>query len=67
MPPEFQNCSCKTEGKKQIHIHLVTTDEGGQKNRNGKTTAVLFYHVFYYNSVFKCTPIAVSSVIDPRS
>jgi hypothetical protein len=33
--------------KKQICICLVTAYQGGQKNRNGKTTAVLFYHVFY--------------------
>jgi hypothetical protein len=28
--------------KKQICIRLVTADQGGQKNRNGKTTAVVF-------------------------
>jgi hypothetical protein len=33
--------------KKQICSRLVTADQGGQKNRNGKTTMVLFYHVFY--------------------
>ena len=33
--------------KKQICIRLVTTDQSGQKNRNGKTIVVLFYHVFY--------------------
>jgi hypothetical protein len=44
-PPNFQNYSRKN--KKQIRSCLVTADQGGQKNRNGKTTAVLFYHVFY--------------------
>jgi hypothetical protein len=34
--------------KKQIRGRLVTADQGGQKNRNGKTTTVLFYHVFYW-------------------
>jgi hypothetical protein len=33
--------------KKQICSRLVTANQGGQKNRNGRTTAVLFYHVFY--------------------
>ena len=33
--------------KKQICSRLVTADQGGQKNRIGKTIAVLFYHVFY--------------------
>jgi hypothetical protein len=33
--------------KKQICSRLVTADQGGQKNRNGKTIAVLFCHVFY--------------------
>jgi len=32
--------------KKQICSRLVTADHGGQKNCNGKMTAVLFYHVF---------------------
>jgi hypothetical protein len=27
---------------------LVAADKGGQKKRNGKTTTVLFYHVFYW-------------------
>ena len=35
--PNKQICSC-----------LVTTDQGGQKKPNGKTTAVVFYHVFYW-------------------
>ena len=25
----------------------MTADQGGQKNRNAKTVAILFYHVFY--------------------
>jgi hypothetical protein len=33
--------------KKQICSHLTTANEGGQKNRNGKTTVVLFRNVFY--------------------
>jgi hypothetical protein len=33
--------------QKKNCIRLVTADQGGQKNRNGKTAAVLFYHVFY--------------------
>jgi hypothetical protein len=33
--------------KKQICNLLVTADQGGQKNRNGKMIAVLFYHDFY--------------------
>jgi hypothetical protein len=31
----------------KICSRLVTADQGGQKNRNGKTSAVLFYHVFF--------------------
>jgi hypothetical protein len=45
MPLEFQNFSRKT--KKQICIRLATAYQGGQKNRNGKTSAVLFHHVSY--------------------
>jgi hypothetical protein len=33
--------------KKQIYNFLVIADQGGQKNRNGKTTAVLCYHLYY--------------------
>jgi hypothetical protein len=33
--------------KKQICSWLRTTDQGGQKNRNGKMIAVLFRNVFY--------------------
>jgi hypothetical protein len=33
--------------KKQICNRLVIAHQGGQKNRNGKVIAVLFYHVFY--------------------
>jgi hypothetical protein len=33
--------------KKQIRICLLTADQGGQKNRNEKTSVALFYHVFY--------------------
>jgi len=32
--------------KEQIFIRLVTAYQVGQKNRNGKSIAVLFYHVF---------------------
>jgi hypothetical protein len=32
--------------KKQICIRLMIAHQGGQKNRNGKTIAVLFYHIF---------------------
>jgi hypothetical protein len=34
----------------------VTADRGGQKNRNGKTIAVLFYHGFYKVIVESVTP-----------
>jgi hypothetical protein len=33
--------------RKQICSLLVTADQSGQKNRNGKMIAVLFYHDFY--------------------
>ena len=33
--------------KKQICNRKLTVDQGGQKNRNGKMTAVPFYHAFY--------------------
>ena len=33
--------------EKQICSCLATVEHGGQKNRNGKTTAVLFLHIFY--------------------
>jgi hypothetical protein len=33
--------------KKQICSRLMIADQGGQKNRNGKMTTVIFYHVFY--------------------
>ena len=33
--------------KRKICNHLVTADQGGLKNRNGKMTAVLFDNVFY--------------------
>ena len=33
--------------KKQFCNHVVTTDQGGQKNCNWKTVVVLFYHVFH--------------------
>jgi hypothetical protein len=36
------------KSKKQRCSRLVTAYQGGQKNRNGKTIAVLFYHVFHY-------------------
>ena len=32
--------------KKQICSRLTSAYHGGQKNRNGQTTAILFYHVF---------------------
>jgi hypothetical protein len=33
--------------KKQICNFLVIAHQGGQKNRSGKTTTVLFYHLYY--------------------
>jgi hypothetical protein len=33
--------------KEKICSRLATADQGGQKNRNGKMTAVLFRNVFY--------------------
>jgi hypothetical protein len=33
--------------KKQFCIRLVIAYHGGQKNRNGKTIEVFFYHVFH--------------------
>jgi hypothetical protein len=33
--------------KRKICSHLVTAVQGGQKNHNGKTIAVLFRNVFY--------------------
>ena len=35
--------------KKSVCSHLATLDQGGQKNRNGKTIVVLLCIVFYYN------------------
>jgi hypothetical protein len=35
------------KSKKQICRRLVIADQGGKKNRNGKMTTVLFYHVSY--------------------
>ena len=35
------------KSKKQICNHLATTVQIGQKNRNGKTTSVIFCNVFY--------------------
>jgi hypothetical protein len=35
-----------TKQKRKICSHLVTADQGGQKNRNRKTTAVPFLHYF---------------------
>jgi hypothetical protein len=32
---------------KQIYGRLTTAGQGGQKNHNGETTAVLFRNVFY--------------------
>jgi hypothetical protein len=43
---KFLKCQLVNQ-KKQISNHLLTADHGGQKNHNGKTIAVLFYHVFY--------------------
>ena len=51
----FQRCiTCPKHFKiavikpnKQICSRLLTADQGGQKNRNGTMTAILFYHVFY--------------------
>ena len=34
------------KSKIQIYSHLTTVDQGGQKNRNGKTTAILFHISF---------------------
>ena len=33
--------------KKQICSHLMTANQGGQKNRNGKMIANLFHNVVY--------------------
>ena len=33
--------------KLKLCSRLVTANQGGQRNRNGKTTTVLFRHVFY--------------------
>jgi hypothetical protein len=33
--------------KNQICSRLTTADQGGQKNRNEKTTKILFCNVFY--------------------
>jgi hypothetical protein len=45
MPQNFKIAVVKQNRK--ICNCLVTADQGGQKNRNGKTTTLLFYHVFY--------------------
>ena len=37
---------------------LVTADQGGQKNLNGKTTTVLFRHLFYCSDTIILTYIA---------
>ena len=41
-PPEFQN----RVGKRQICSRLVTADQGGQKNRNGKNNCDFLSHIF---------------------
>jgi hypothetical protein len=33
-----------------IGLCLTTANQGAQKNRNGKTIAVLFQNAFYYSS-----------------
>jgi hypothetical protein len=43
--PKFLKFQLVNQKKKCIR--LVNAYQGGQKNRNGKTTTVLFYHVFY--------------------
>jgi hypothetical protein len=40
MPQKFK--ITVTKQKRKIYSRLVTTDHGGQKNRNGKTNTVLF-------------------------
>jgi hypothetical protein len=34
----------------KIYIRLVIADQGGQKNRNEKTTAILFFTMFSFNA-----------------
>jgi hypothetical protein len=46
MPPP-KNKIVVAKQKRKICSRLVTADEGGQKNRNGKTITVLFRNVFY--------------------
>jgi hypothetical protein len=45
MPPKFKIIVAKRKRKK--YNRLVTAHQGGQKNRNGKTIAVLFRNVLY--------------------
>jgi hypothetical protein len=42
----FQHCIATAKHKRKICSHLAIADEGGKKNRNGKTIAVLFCNVF---------------------
>ena len=44
--------------------HLVTAYQGGQKNRNGKTTAVLFYHATQIG--FRMCPCYLIMVVTPN-
>ena len=46
-PPKKKIKIVVVKEKRKFCSHLVIADQGGQKNRNGQTIAVLFYHVFY--------------------
>jgi exonuclease VII small subunit len=49
-----QNLKLQAQNKKiKICNRLATVDQGGQKNRNGKTTAVLICNVFLLVHVSK--------------
>jgi hypothetical protein len=45
MPQNFLNCNHKTTKKNMLSFSDCRS--GDQKNRNGQTIAVLYYHVFY--------------------
>jgi hypothetical protein len=49
----FQRCITRPQKKaakekRKIYSCLAIVDQGGKKNRNGKTTAILLRNVSYY-------------------
>jgi hypothetical protein len=49
-PPPHNFRIAVIKPKQQIYIHLMTVDQGGQKNRNGQTT-VVFVTMFFTSDI----------------